>query len=181
MSKRVSKVIGKPITTDQVEKVLGAYSELDADRDGLINAMEVEIVKIRQKYEGKIQAISDEMEEKREQLQYFAEVHRDDEFDKKNRRSISTVHGEIGFRLGQMKVTQLRGWKVNESVTALKDHELNGFLRTKEEIDKQHIIDYCKDTDKCKELTASLKMCGLKIEQDETFFVKTKKEELAEV
>ncbi len=180
-TKRVKKVLEKVLTPDQVERVMGEYSELDNQLENVVNKMEAEIVQVRKKYDSNIQNLKDEMEENYERLMLFAESNRSTEFDAKGRKSMSTVHGELGFRMGQMKVSQMRGYKVAESIGKLKEYEMDGYIRKTEAIDKQHILDTCKDDEKRKELAPTLKLCGLKIDQEESFYVTIKKEELAEV
>lgn len=179
-TKRVKKVLEKVLTSDQVEKVMGEYSEMDNQLENIVNKMEAEIVQVRKKYETNIQNLKEEMEISYERLMLFAESNRTEEFDAKGRKTMSTVHGELGFRMGQLKVSQMRGYKVAESLSKLKEYELDGYIRKTEAIDKQHIIETCKDEEKRKELAASLKLCGLKIDQEESFFVTIKKEELQE-
>lgn len=85
-------------------------------------------------------------------------------------RTMTFASGEIGFRNNPPKVMQLnRKYTVATSVELIKKIFKGGYLRVKEEIDKETLLaDYSN-----KELTdQKLASVGLKIDQGETFFVK---------
>ncbi len=84
-------------------------------------------------------------------------------------RAKKLIHGVIGFRTNPPKVVQLnRKFTVKTSLELLKKIFTGKYVRMKEEIDKEAILaDYSKE-----ELTDDkLAAVGLRVDQDEKFFV----------
>lgn len=93
------------------------------------------------------------------------------EFGKK--KSIEFTHGTIGFRTGTPKLALLsRAWtwaKVLEAVQSM----LPAFIRNKPEIDKEAILGQ-RDEEL---IQYAIKACGMKVVQDESFYVEPKLEQ----
>ena len=79
----------------------------------------------------------------------------------------------MGFRTGTPALKTLKGFTW-ESVKNLLKEFLPGYVRTKEEADKEKLL---ADREK-EEVAALFPKVGVKVTQDEAFFVELKKEDL---
>lgn len=107
----------------------------------------------------------------------WAELH-PEEFDK--RKSIECTHGVFGFRTGTPKLALLsRAWNWDRVLAAVQSM-LPNFIREKPEIDKESLLAQRDE----KDIQWALMQCGMKVVQDEAFFVEpdlteTEKREVA--
>jgi phage host-nuclease inhibitor protein Gam len=88
-------------------------------------------------------------------------------------KSLELTHGRIGWRTGQPKLKTAKGWtweRVLEGLTQCMS-DMAGYVRHKEEVDKQQIIAEREviGVDK-------LKLCGMEVVQEESFFIEPKVE-----
>ena len=86
---------------------------------------------------------------------------------------METTHGTLGFRTGTPALKTQKGFTW-ESVKNLLKEFLPGYVRTKEEADKEKLL---ADREK-EEVAALFPKVGVKVTQDEAFFVELKKEDL---
>ena len=147
---------------------------------------EQELAKAEAEMNEKIQVVRDEYERKtnvtramrdglKSEVERFCIVNKD-AFEKS--RSKNFIHGIVGFRSTPPKTALLnRKYKWETVLELLKKLNLVKYVRTKEEIDKDAILaSYAsKEIDDQK-----LAAVGLKIDQDEKFFIDIKWEEIAE-
>jgi len=126
-----------------------------------------------------IDALGEKLEARTEQIKSWAEANADAFAGK---RSIDTIHGTLGWRMGQWKCDKLDGWiwkagrktKAGSRIVldALKKRFASLFIRTVEEPDLESIIAARG------ELTAEqLGACGIAILQVEAFYVDPKIED----
>jgi phage host-nuclease inhibitor protein Gam len=159
----------KPVvaTRADAERILGEIAAKTAARNGLRAGLDEELTAVRQKYEGRIDGLSNDIEEKSGLLQQWAEEN-SEEFG--NKKSVEFLHGRIGFRTGTPKLKTLAGWTWDK-VKGVLD---STFIRTKSEPDKELLLaSYARG-----EITdATLRGVGVKVVQDEAFFVEPKIEE----
>lgn len=162
----------KPVvsTRADAERILGEIAAATAIRAGLSAIMNEDLTKIRQEFEGKIDELSTEIEQKSGLLQQWAEAS-PEEFEA-GKKSIDFLHGRVGFRTGTPKLKTLAGWTWDR-VKGVLDA---AFIRTKSEPDKEALLgSYARG-----ELTdATLRTVGVKVVQEESFFVEPKTEEAA--
>ncbi len=132
----------------------------------------------------KINKIKEDFEEKTKELRYVADILSSEinAFCEKNKadfektRSKEFQFGIIGFRTTPPKVTLLnRKYNIKTVLELVKKIYKKAYIRVKEEIDKEAILaDYsAKKLDDGK-----LAGIGLKIDQDEQFYINPKYEEL---
>ena len=157
------------IKDSNVDDEMLRYAEASSNLKRIESEIELSIQKVREKYATEVESLREDQERSMSRLQYFAEFHREDLFSKKKSKDYS--HGTIGFRIGQWKCLGA-GKKALEAIKALK---MKKFIRQKEEIDKEKIIDSREDANAMKQLNA----IGVKVTQDETFYIEVKEEELA--
>ena len=103
-----------------------------------------------------------------ETVQSYCLEHKDILFEK--RRSIGTMHGIAGFRLGTPRLKTAKGSDWKKVLHVLKE-QLPGYVRITEEPAKDLLL-----ADRYKESVAPLLMqIGVQVVQDELFFIESKK------
>ncbi len=172
MAKREKKVVNIGITGEEMEQAFSSYAIADA-RIAKINAdMDVEITRIRDKRADELAKYGEMKEKAFDVLQSYAIENRAELFGKK--KSMETVHGVFGFRMGTPKLKTLRGftWK---AVTKLLKEFLPEYIRIEEEPAKDMLL---ADRDK-NDVSELFPKVGIYVDQDETFFVERKSEDVA--
>jgi phage host-nuclease inhibitor protein Gam len=81
-------------------------------------------------------------------------------------RSIQTVHGALGWRLGGPSLRTLTGWTWDRVKETLKAANAAGYLRVKEEVNKQNLL-----ADRDAIGAEKLREIGVRVVQEESFFV----------
>lgn len=168
MATRIKKKVLSNISREQAEDAFAAYSKADSRSEELTAKMEQEITKVREKYADELDALAETKRENVEVLETYAKENKELFL---TRKSVEMTHGVIGFRTGTHKIAKLKGFTwddVKEKVKKL----LPDYIRTKEEINKEGLIDD-RDNNDVNKLFAE---CGIEVEQDETFYVQPKKE-----
>ena len=105
-----------------------------------------------------------------EVMQTFATENRDELFSKK--KSMETAHGVLGFRTGTPKLKTRKGFTWAAVLELLKEFN-PAYVRTSEEVAKDKLLADRENED----MPELMQKVGIKVEQDETFFVEPKKEE----
>ena len=169
MAKREKKPAIGNVTAQDAELIMGSYADVDAKIVEINAKIDQEVTKIRDKYSDNLHDLNDKKDDLFSQLQMFAETHKE-LFEKK--RSIDMAHGAIGFRTGTPKLKTLKGFTW-ASVTILLKSFLPDYVRTSEEAAKDKIL---ADRDN-PEIVSKMKVVGIEVVQDESFFIDLKKEE----
>lgn len=168
--KREKKTVYSGITSEQMEQAFADYARADARIQKINSTMDIEMTKIREKYQEELGKLAETKETSFDKLQAYATEHRDELFTK--RKSLETTHGTMGFRTGTPALKTLKGFTW-ESVKNLLEEFLPNYVRTKKEADKEKLLDDRKD----EKVAALFSKVGVKVVQEETFFVELKKEE----
>lgn len=171
MATRVKKVLQSNITRDDAEAAFAEFATADAKQKEITAKMDLQITKIREKYADDLNQLQEQKDQSFEKLQSFAENNRE-EFGK--RKSLEFQHGILGFRTGTPKLKTLKGFTWASVLGLLKVH-LPGYVRTIEEPAKDRLLADREEPDTLKKF----KDVGIYVDQDETFFVEPKKEEIA--
>lgn len=169
MAKRAKKIIVSGITRDQMEEAFGRYATADAEVQSITAAMDKEFVAIRERNAERLAALEQQKSESFEVMQVFATEQRDVLFSK--RRSMETTHGTLGFRTGNPKLKNRKGFTW-ASVLELVKTFLPTYVRTEEAVAKDKLL-ADRDEEGMPEL---LTKCGVYVDQDEVFYVEPKKE-----
>ena len=170
MATRQKKTIISGVTRETADEALATYAMADAQAAKIAADIELQCVKIREKYEDKIAEIEGQKAAAFDTLQAYASENKADLFTKK--KSLDMVHGTIGFRTGTPKLKTLKGFTWASALTLVKEF-LPGYIRQAEEIAKDKLL---ADRD-YKNMPEQMAKCGIQVAQDETFFVEPKKEE----
>lgn len=157
-------------TRADAEAALNEIALTTINRNKALLAMDAEITAARERHEATINACNKALEEKTELIRVWAEAN-PAEFN--GLKSLDLVHAVIGWRTGQPTLKTLAGWtwdRVLEKLKSIKNpHWGLLYIRTKEEVNKQGIIN---DRDTIG--PDNLKTIGVRIVQDEAFFIEPK-------
>ena len=169
---RTAKKVISTASKDDAETAMATVARVNSNLKRLEAEKELEVQKLDEKYRERLEKLAEEKKEPMEILEVFAKA------DAKNweNKSYDLTHGTIGFRTATPKVETGKGftWK---AVTTLLKENYPFLIRTKEEADREAII-ALRDDERFGEVC---KKCHLDVVQDETFFVKTKEEELKSI
>ena len=171
MAKREKKTIISGVTREVADEALATYAMADAQAAKIAADIELQCVKIREKYADKLAELEGQKSTAFDTLQAYASENKGDLFTKK--KSLDMVHGTIGFRTGTPKLKTLKGFTWASALTLVKEF-LPGYIRQAEEIAKDKLL---ADRD-YKNMPEQMAKCGIQVAQDETFFVEPKREEV---
>lgn len=168
MSKHRIK-LSRPVVSSRAdaERILGEIAADTAALNSIQAELDAEITAVRQRFEGRIDNLAKQLEHKSGLLQQWAEAS-PEEFGE--RKSIELLHGRLGFRTGTPKLKTISGWTFDRVLSVVAE----AFVRKKQELDKEallaaHARKQVSDED--------LKKIGVRVIQEETFFVEPKLEE----
>jgi len=168
-----TRIKPQTLTRARAEELLGEVATLTLERNAQKIEMDRALTTIRERYEVSLAALSRQLEEKSTLLEMWAGDNRA-EFPK-GRKSIDLVHGTVGYRTGTPKLKTLARKTWEAILATIKGVGLNGYVRVKEEVDKEAILaDFAQGL----MTEETLKPLGVKVAQDETFFVEPKLERL---
>jgi len=171
MAKREKKAIISGVTREAADEALATYAMVDAQAAKIAADIELQCVKIREKYADKIAELEGQKAAAFDTLQAYASENKGDLFTKK--KSLDMVHGTIGFRTGTPKLKTLKGFTWVSALQLVREF-LPSYIRTTEEITKDKLL---ADRD-VEGMCDNMSRCGIQVVQDETFFVEPKKEEM---
>jgi phage host-nuclease inhibitor protein Gam len=172
MAKTTKKTIVN-VSLEQAQEASSTYAKSSTRLEKIQAKMNEEINKIKSKYEVEITQLQESLNEPYDVLETYAKEQKPTWGTKKSSELMQCI---ISFRTGTPRVdkSSKMTWPsivaVMKNVKALKD-----FVRVKEDVNKEAIL-ACKDE---KIITKLKDMCQVTIEQDETFSVDVKKEEVA--
>ena len=166
---REKKVVHTGVTSEAMEAAFSDYAIADAKLQKINANIDMQMTQIREKYADEIGKLTEKKDKAFDILQAFGIENKSELFSKK--KSMDSVHGTIGFRMGTPKLKTLKGYTWN-AVTNLMKEFLPGYIRTTEEPAKDKLL---ADRD-LKEVAEMLPRIGVTVAQDETFYVEPKKE-----
>ena len=180
---REKKVVVSGVTADQMETAFADFARADARIQKINATMDVEMTRIREKYQDELSKLQDQKDKAFDVLQTYGMENQAELFSKK--KSIETVHGIMGFRTGTPKLKTLKGFTWASALQLVKKF-LPGYVRQTEEIAKDKLladrdIDVMVAGDPLgpgKPVREQMAKCGITVVQDETFYVEPKKEEV---
>jgi len=172
MKTREKKVVITGISRDQAEEAFAAYAHADARQQQLTAKMDVEITRIREKFQDTLNELQEVKDNAFDTMQAFGMENKDVLFSKK--KSLEMVHGLVGFRIGTPKLKTRKGFTWGAVTNMLKEF-LPTYVRISEEPAKDKLIADRDDP----EVSEALVKCGIYVDQDETFYVEPKKEDLS--
>lgn len=157
-------------TREEMDRLVGKISEYTIDRDLLKTTMDQRLQDVRDQYAEQLGEIESILDSKMALAQDWAEAN-PSEFG--NKKSIEFLHGTIGWRTGTPKLKTLSGWtwdRVKEAIKGIPKFAVN-YLRQIEEINKEALL-----ADREIIEPEILRVMGVKVVQDESFFCDPKRE-----
>lgn len=167
---REKKTVYSGVKQEEMELAFADYARADARIQKINATMDIEMTRIRGKYQDELGKLAETKDKAFDILQAYALENRDELFSK--RKSLETTHGTMGFRTGTPKLKTLKGFTWGAVVNLLKEF-LPGYVRTSEEANKEKLL---ADRES-EEVTALFPKVGITVVQEETFYVEPKKEE----
>ena len=155
-------------TRAQAELLAGEIADLMIDHRQASNCLDSTIKTAREQFAARLEPLEKQIGEKTTSLQAWAEAN-PAEFNGK--KSLQMTHAECGWRTGQPQLKTLAGWtfaRVLDRIKSITNLAIL-YVRTKEEINKQAII-----ADREILGPDGLRNLGVKVVQDEPFFVEPK-------
>lgn len=170
MSKRIKKkLVTVPATLDEVEGLVNDLALTVNNHRRIAARMDAAVLKVKVEFAMALTQCATAENEITERLHAWAMAN-PREFEK--RKSVVLPSGTIGFRTGMPKLALLsRKWNWKKALEAVQQY-LPAFIRGKPEIDEAAIIGQRDDAT----LKMALPMCGIKVAQDESFYVEPKLE-----
>jgi len=156
------------ITTAQFEAAMGMYAHAEKREAEINKCIEGEVNELLEKYEAELSGLAQSKAMAFDVAQSYCLDNKEVLFGR--RRSIGTLHGIAGFRLGTPRLKTLKGSNWNKVLEAIKE-KLPGYVRITEEPAKDMLL-----ADRQKENVAPLLMeIGVQVVQDELFYIEAKK------
>lgn len=172
MSRTTKKAL-PVVTLAEAQDAARIYVKSSLRIDVITAHMNQKIEAIKQSYQPEMTRLQEAQKEPVEILHAYAEANKDS-WDKK---SLDLLDCIIGFRTGTPKVTK-QGKTTWDFVLGLVKKAFPALVRTKEELNKEALIQAAKDPKTLKKLQ---ERCFVDVVQEESFFVDVKKETVAEV
>ncbi len=154
------------ITREEAERIVGEITLLTTARNRLAAEMDTGIAELRSRYETSLADLQVKIENRTGLVRNWA-LANPEEFGK--RKSLSFLHGVIGFRTGTPKLKTLSGFTFAKVLEKLKSVPWGKtFIRIKEEIDKEALI-----AAHAEEALSFLnkREIGIRVDQEESFYI----------
>ncbi len=158
-------------TREEAEIVMNQLALVINNQRAMQTRLDAEILAIKEKYADAMALYADDTKTHTAELQDWAQTH-PSEFPK-DRKSLKLTAGTLGFRTGTPKLSLVsRAWNWVKVLAAfVSDEAVSNYIRNVPEINKEAILaDYAASDDKA-QFANCLKIRGVKVDQDETFFV----------
>lgn len=168
-TKRTKKTVLSGVTREQYEQAFADFAMADAKAQSLTAKMDQEMTRIREKYADQLAELNETKDKSFEVMQTFAMENKDDLFSKK--KSLESAHGVIGFRTGNPKLKNLKGYTWASVINLAKEF-LPEYIRTTEELAKDKLL-ADREVPEVAELFPKI---GVTVVQEESFYVEPKKE-----
>ncbi len=168
MSKSRINVPAQTISREEMESLVGEITVLKTREQKLTAEMNRRVTEIRQNYETELGSIGEKIEDLMTVARDWADQNLA-EFGKA--KSIPMTHGVVGWKIGNPTLKTISGFTWDRVLEKLRDGGLRfgAYVRTKFEVNKEQLL---ADRDSYTE--AELKKVGVRVVQDERFFVEPK-------
>jgi len=162
MSKRIKLPSTACKTRADLEIIVREIAELTLARNTQQTMLDRDLTAVRAKYETQLTTLGKSLEEKTEVARAYCEAN-PAEFGRN--KSLACMHGTLGWRTGNPTLKTLAGWTWTRVLAAIQQLRWRRFIRVKIEPNKEAIL-IARDR-----LRSKIAQIGLRVHQDETFFV----------
>lgn len=166
MEKR-KKVTHAGITREEADKALAEFASAHAKHESLVAKMEMEMAKIREKYNGQIVELAFKCDECFTIVSQYASENRQQLF--QDKKKVEGVHGSYGFRTGSPKLKLYSGFSWPCVLERCKEF-LPDYVKTSFDVAKSKLL-ADRDKEGMKELFEKV---GVYVDRDETFYIDPK-------
>lgn len=166
---KAEKADAARMTREGVEGCVREMCVASVRVDEATAAMNEELTAVRARYEAKVARWMGAFDGLDARVRAWADAH-PEEFATK--RSIAMVHGTLGFRTGQPTLKPIKGVTWEKVLAALK-FNLPHYVRVREDVDREALLG-----DREALGADGLREMGLRVEQQERFFVELNKESI---
>jgi phage host-nuclease inhibitor protein Gam len=165
MSKSRIKTPAVTITTrEQMETLVGEIAELKAKEQKYNAELNRRVTEVRADYEAPLAGIAQELKAKLAAAMAWAEAN-PGEFGKL--KSIAMTHGTVGWKIGNPALKTLSGWTWDRVLEKLRGAvDWTAYVRTGYEVNKALLL-----TDRVTLGADKLREVGIRVVQEETFFI----------
>jgi len=163
MSNRIKLITPVINTRADMEALVGDIASLKIHETKLKAAMDQRLQQVREEYETDLGMIAGTLELKMQAGCAWAEAH-PEEFGKA--RSITMVHGTVGWRIGMPQLKTLKGWTWKRVLENLIKLGYTAYVRMNPHVDKEAILANRENL-----LDGDLKTMGVTIVQEQSFYV----------
>lgn len=187
MTKKATRIKAESFATEaEFSAACDRVTWIGVETTRLTAVRDAVLLRVKERYNAKIKALEDERDLKTTRCALYAQENRGvllpDETKSKSR---ATHLSWWGFRLGNPKLETLKGWTWTKVLAALKAKGLTDYIRVKEEPDKEGMTADAKkhghlcvhDETGGAPVSVALADVGVKLDQDEAFFIEPKVEE----
>ena len=165
---RTKKVTIQAPPWDQVEVFIGGLGRMQARRDEILADMDRAIAAIRDEHREELAELDADIAVELKLLESAAIANPDQFVEKK---SVELLTGTLGFRTPTPSLKTLAKYTWERVLKTLKARKLKAFYVVRESVNKEAIL---AEREKLGE--KGLAALGLRISQDETFYVEPKRE-----
>lgn len=177
---RINGAVAAIETRQDAENELCDIADLTLERNSAQILLDEEITRARDKYSETLASFNQQIESKSERLREWAELN-PDEFPK-GKKSLELTHGTLGFRTGTPKLKTISRKTWAAVLETIKRIGLNVWIRSEESVNKEKIIAEARgaSADQVPQewVAEKMRIIGVQVVQDETFFIEPKLEEL---
>lgn len=167
MSKKLSKTVHAGITREEADKAMAEYASAHAKHESLMAKMEMEMAKIREKYNEQIIELAFKCDECFTVVSQYATENRQQLF--QDKKKVEGVHGSFGFRTGSPKLKLYSGFSWPGVVERCKEF-LPDYVKTTHDVAKSKLL-ADREKEGMKELFEKV---GVYVDRDESFYIDPK-------
>jgi len=153
---------------DKVEELIGTLGSLQMRRDGILAEIDAKVSAIREQHREELAGLDADIDVEIKLLESAAIANPDQFVEKK---SVELLTGTLGFRTPTPSLKTLAKYTWERVLKTLKARKLKAFYVVRESVNKEAIL---AEREKLGE--KGLAALGLRISQDETFYVEPKRE-----
>lgn len=170
---RTAKKTNVSVTLTEAQDAANNYARCAAKKDTLTAKMNEKLAAIREQYEPELTSLEEQMQEPVAVLESYAIAQRNEWGEKKSVELASCV---IGFHTNPPSISKDRKTQWGFIIALMKNNRLlKPFVKVKEDVDKAALLKLRDDAKMLKAMNG----VGITIEQEEQFYVDTKKEKVA--
>ena len=172
MAKNMTQRVATTIRSrEELESVLGEYAAAAIEQAKLGADLDAGLNRVRAAYEPRMAEVAETLEALWADLESWAALHRD-EF--AERRSLELLHGALGFRTGNPTLKTIKGVRWETVVDILAFKGLERYVRRCPEVAKDLLL-----ADREQLGAEAMEELGLRVVQDERFFIEPRMEGVA--